>query len=101
MPRFKCLGLVLDPTVSFNRRIKNVANNSVENLHNRAGVTKLGNKRKMHVNSFMFRELDRGSNLVEKSQPSIQTCARAAPTFTLTQPNNESYKRGIKYFGAV
>ena len=126
VPSFKYLGLVLDPTLSFNQQIKNVANivtrprypnnksmlciyksmvlpyfdytdvvvsnastfllgklqslqerclriclnvhdkNNVNNLHNRAGVAKFGDRREMHVNNFMYRELGRNGHLVEK-----------------------------------
>ena len=137
VPSFKYLGLVLDPMLSFNQQIKNVANivthkmfmltkiwrylnnksmlciyksmvlpyfdyvdvvvlnastfllgklqslqerclriclnvhdkNNVNDLHNRADVTKFGDRRViMHVNKFMYRELGRNGHLVEKTR---------------------------------
>ena len=169
VPSFKYLGLILDPTLSFNQQIKNVANivthkmfmltkirrylnnksmlciyksmvlpyfdyadvvvsnastfllgklqslqerclriclnvhdrNNVNDLHNRAGVAKLGDRRKMHVNNFMYRELSRNGHLIEKPRSNIQTRAKAAPCFIVAKPNNETFKRGLHYFGAV
>ena len=39
--------------------------NNVNDLHNTADVVKLGDRREMHVNNFMYRELGRNGNLVE------------------------------------
>ena len=75
--------------------------NTVNDLHNRAGVAKLGDRRKMHVNNFMSRELSRNGPLVEKPRSNIQTRAKAAQCFIVAKPNNETFKCGLHYFGAV
>ena len=75
--------------------------NNVNDLHNRAGVAKSGDRREMHINNFKYRELGRNGHLVEKAQSNIQTGAKAATCFTVVKPNNETFKRGLHYFGAV
>ena len=44
----------------------NVHRNNVNDLRNRAGVAKSGDRREMHVNNFMYRKLGRSGQLVEK-----------------------------------
>ena len=73
--------------------------NNVNDLHNRAGVAKLGDRSEMHVNNFMYRELGRNGHLVEKKRSNIQTRAKAAPCFIVPKPNNETFKRGLHFFG--
>ena len=70
----------------------------MNDLNNRAGVAKLGDRRKMHINNFMYR---RNGHLVKKAQSNVQTRAKAAPCFTGAKSNNETFKRGLHYFGAV
>ena len=36
-----------------------------------------------------------------KARSNIQTRVKAAPCFTVTKTNNETFKRGLHYFGAV
>ena len=52
--------------------------NNVNDLHNNAGVAKLGDRREIHVNNFMYCALGRNGHLVEKARSSIQTRAKAA-----------------------
>ena len=168
VPSSKYLGFVLDPTLSFNQQIKNVAHilthkmfmltkirrylnnksmlciykstvlqyfdyvdvvvsnastfllgklqslqerclriclnvhdkNNVNDLHNRAGVVKLGDRREMHVNNFMYHKLGKMDTWSKKPE-NIQTRAKAAPCFIVAKPNNETFKRGLHYFGAT
>ena len=75
--------------------------NNVNDLHNRAGVAKLGDRREMHVNNFMYCELGRNGHLVKKARSNIQTGVKAAPCFTVAKTNNETFKHGLHYVGAV
>ena len=51
--------------------------NNENDLHNRAGVAKVGDRSEMHVNNFMYRELGRN----------------------VPKPKNEMFKRGLHFFG--
>ena len=73
----------------------------MNDLHNTAGVAKLGDRRVMDVNNFMYRELGRNGHLVKKNWSNIQTKAKAAQCFTVAKPNNETFMCGLHYFGVV
>ena len=57
--------------------------------------------REMHVNSFIYCELGRNGHLAEKARSNIQARAKAAPCYTVAKLNNEMFKGGLHYFGAV
>ena len=70
-------------------------------LHNRARVNKLSDRRAAHVNSFMYQRMSKGIRLFGNQEGHIQTRVRAAPSFIVDKPNVESYKRSVNYFGAI
>ena len=76
--------------------------NNVNDLHNRGGVAKLGDRREMHYNSnnFMYSELGRNGHLVEKARSNIKTRAKAAPCFTVPKSNNETFKHSLHYLAS-
>ena len=72
-----------------------------DTLHNRAKVAKLSDRRTVHVNNFLFRRKEKGIGLVVTQSQGTQTRARAAPSFEVERPNNETFKRSISYFGVM
>ena len=77
-----------------------------DHLHNRAKVAKLTDRRAVHVNTLMF-QMKQKVTLLNTDVVGwgwgggVQTRARAAPCFIVDRPNVESFKRSVKYFGAV
>ena len=74
---------------------------NVNILHTRAGGSKWGDRGELNVNNFMYCYSGRNEHLVEKAVSNIQTRAKVATCFTVIKPNNEMFKRGLHYFGAV
>ena len=169
VPSFKYLGLILDPTLSFNLQIANVKNivshkmfmlskirryldndcmlciyrsmvlpyldygdvaianaspfllgklQSLQDkclkiclnirgkydsnhVHNLTHIAKLGDRRRTHINNFMYhRSHSNNNNNVEIPEGRV-TRSKAAANFEVSKPNNEAYKRSVSYFGAV
>ena len=73
---------------------------SSDTLHNRAHVAKLEDRRKVHVNNFMFKRKEKKLGLAIQDENLTQTRIRAAPSFSLAKPSNELYKRSVCYYGA-
>ena len=88
----KCLKLCLNIKGKFDSNL----------VHNQTHVAKLGDRRRTHVNNFMFRKIREKAN---KNQPINEneriTRSKAAPNFKVMKPNNEAFKRSVSYFGAL
>ena len=69
-------------------------------MHNVTHTAKLGDRRRTHVNNFMYRRRQENRN-AGMGQEGMVTRSRAAPYFTVLKPSNEAYKRSVSYFGAV
>ena len=70
---------------------------STKELHAITKMPMLENRRKSHINNFMFGRLKR-KDLVDKRD--IRTRAHDAPLFKIGAPKNEAYKRSVQYAGA-
>ena len=69
-------------------------------LHNRVREAKLGDRRKMHVNNFMFKRKEKNVGLAVHDENLTQTRIRAAPNFNLVKLSNDMYRRSVCYYGA-
>ena len=68
-----------------------------ENVHVRAHLPRLGVRREAHLCNFMFKRKEAGKHLNTRN---VRTRLHDAPVFDLGAPNNETYKRSVKYKGA-
>ena len=69
-----------------------------KDLHRITKMPMLTDRRKAHVNNFMFA---RTNNVTLIDNRNIRTRAHDAPLFRLDIPKNEAYKRSIRYAGAL
>ena len=67
-------------------------------VHRLAGCTTLESRRETHVRNFMYQRKDRG-HLVDVRE--IRTRAHDAPLFQIDHPLRETFKRSVKYAGAI
>ena len=67
-------------------------------LHVLTACPKLQDRRRAHVNIFMYKRTAR-ADLIDNRE--IRTRAHDAPLFKVKVPKKESYKRAVEYFGAV
>ena len=52
----------------------------------------------MHLRNFMYRNKEK---CIKKDDNTIETRCNAGPTFKVTQPNCEAFKRNVFYSGAI
>ena len=71
---------------------------ATEDVHTRARLPKLGVRREAHLCNFMFKRKEAGKFL---NVSNVRTRLHDAPVFDLGAPNNEAYKRSVKYAGAT
>ena len=67
-------------------------------VHRLAGCTKLEKRRESHISNFMYQRKDKGHLLDERE---IKTRAHDAPLFQISHPLKETFKRAVKYEGAL
>ena len=66
-------------------------------LFNLANISNLSNRRKVHLRNVMYRNKKK-CNIREEE--SIVTRSSSGPTFNVTKPNCETFKRNVYYIGA-
>ena len=67
----------------------------------KCNVSKLGNRRSVHLRNFMFKFKKNVSYLVNNDNKNINTRLHDGPVFKVTHPNSEPIKRSVKYAGAL
>ena len=67
-------------------------------LYNLANVSDLLSRGKIHLRNVMFRNKDKCE---PKPENAIVTRENSGPTFKVSKPNNEVYKRTVFYSGAI
>ena len=69
-----------------------------KDLYKMANISNLGNRRKVHLRSFMYRNRKKCINTEDNI---IVTRGNSGPMFEVKKPNSEAFKRNIYYAGAV
>ena len=67
-------------------------------LFNFANISNLENRRKVHLRNCMYRNKEK---CIIKDEKLITTRCNSGPTFRVTKPNNEMFKRNVYYAGAI
>ena len=67
-------------------------------LFNRANISNLTNRRKVHLRNYMFKNK---SKCETKPENFIGTRENSGPTFNVVKPNSEVYKRNVYYSGCI
>ena len=67
-------------------------------LFNLANISNLMNRRKVHSRNFMYKKKN---DCIIKEENVIVTRSTSGPTFEVTKPNCESFKRNVYYNGAI
>ena len=63
-----------------------------------ANISNLENRRKVHLRNFMYRNKKK---CIIKDDTTIVTRGNSGPTFKVTKPNCEAFKRNVYYTGAI
>ena len=67
-------------------------------LYKLANISNLSNRRIVHIRNFMYKNKNKCDIKPEKS---IITRENSGPTFNVSKPNSEVYKRNVFYSGSI
>ena len=72
-----------------------------DELYIKCNLSKLENRRKVHLRNFMFKIQSIESNLMNTDDVIVNTRLHDGPVFKVTHPNSKPIKRSVMYSGAL